>query len=93
MTQKCKPRLAVIWWKDATIYVGTTNFDKDDDEISLLDGLSVGWVTKDTGELIALAGDYWKDNDNFRTVSVYPKSQIQDIRYIEFERNGDAESN
>ncbi len=81
-----KHKIAIIFWKDAAIH-GGEQLSKSEwlKESDLVSGIAVGHILQEDKEKITLAMDLFPKgqsvvhNDQYRVVSTYPKSGIQQI--------------
>lgn len=87
-----KKQIAIIWWKDAATHGSEQKTFSEIKEFGLIKGISCGVIVAEDKEKITLAQDCFpKDQqekamcyseDNFRSTSSYPKSQVKKIKRI-----------
>lgn len=80
--------IAVVEWVDACINDAYRPMQKDDNELRITHGVSVGHVVKETNEMISLAGDRFDiETWPYRKCSSIPKACITRIQRIQVEVN------
>ncbi len=84
------PKIAWVYWKDATIQPNGNISAKD--VIGPAPLLSCGVFVKETDEYISVAVDSdIEDNDSFRLVQSIPKVNIIDYKVLEIVADGSAD--
>ena len=82
-------KVCCIEWEDACI-VGRDQVGKDSKLLNLMNGFSCGVIVKEDKKMIALAQDYFQDDnpnaEPYRTVTTYPKSGIKRIHRMRFKQ-------
>lgn len=77
-----KQKIAIINWHDSVMSDGRqVSRQEGKDEYELIRGVSVGLVVNETKEFVSIATDWFYRDDQFRQISVYPKSGIDKIQY------------
>ncbi len=73
----------IIKWHDAVMSDGEQVSRKDaESHYKLIRGVSVGHFVFETDELVALATDNFYEHDQYRQISLYPKSSIESIKTV-----------
>ena len=74
-----KKQFAIINWTDAAIEGTNTFFEKDLEDVGLINGIAVGVIVKEDKISITLALDWFYEVNSYRQLATYPKSGIQKI--------------
>jgi predicted transcriptional regulator len=78
---KMKQKIAIIHWHDAVLADTSQMSREEASQLPVISGISCGLVVANTKEKIVLATDWFYEHDNFRSVSVYPKSAVDKIEF------------
>ena len=74
-----KKQFAIISWTDAAIEGTNTFFEKDLEDVGLINGIAVGVIVKEDKISITLALDWFYEVNSYRQLATYPKSGINKI--------------
>ena len=74
-----KKQFAIINWTDAAIEGTNTFFEKDLEDVGLINGIAMGIIIKEDKKSISLAMDWFPDSKSYRQIATYPKSGIHKI--------------
>ncbi len=75
-----KQKYVVIHWTDATMNDHSNASREEAGEFDLIDGVAVGLLIKEDKEKVVISTDWFPKDDQFRQISVYPKSGITKIK-------------
>jgi len=74
-----KKQLIILHWTDAAIEGAETIYERDLENVGLIEGIAVGVFVKEDKKSITLAIDWFYEHNSYRQVATYPKSGIHKI--------------
>ena len=89
-----KQQVAIIHWHDSVMSDGMQVSRKEGiEEYRPILGVSVGLVVNNTKDFLSIATDWFYKDDQFRQISVYPKSAIDKIQFFEVKPSKERKRN
>ena len=80
--------IVIVDWVDSASHGDRTQYKGTEKELRALTGLSAGLLVREDEESLSIAMDWFKEIEEYRTVTTIPKCSVKRIQRIESEDAG-----